>query len=137
MTLEELTRQEAGIVVYPNSRTVGVFNWANCWDDEIPTLLGPLVFGAPMGEGRLLAKAKKTAYRIEDLRQVIPGRIWMARNEDGKMCLDTNLDVLYDANDDLPRLYLTKEGEPNPEKTPALVYELENGAKIIAPEGWG
>lgn len=125
MTLMELTSHEAGIIVY-GGNTVGVFNWGRCDDNQIP-VLSPLGEPMPWPEADdVFDEAEET--HVEDIRTVIPGRIW---TEDGKA--ETDLDVVYDQENDLARLFLA---DLDPVEYEGYVYTLKDGRKVIAPDMW-
>lgn len=125
MTLRELTNHEAGIIVY-SGNTVGVFNWGNCDDSQIP-VLSPLGLPMPWPEADDVFE-DVTEAAVKDVRTVIPGRIWL---EDGEA--ETDLDIVYDEYGDLPRLFLELLDEFEYE---GYVYTLKDGRKIIAPDMW-
>lgn len=125
MTLMELTNHEAGIIVY-SGNTVGVFNWGNCDDNQIP-VLSPLGLPMPWPEADDVFE-DVTEAAVKDIRTVIPGRIWLEDGEAG-----TDLDIIYDEDGDLPRLFLEQLDDFEYE---GYVYTLKDGRKIIVPDMW-
>lgn len=92
------TKHEAGIVLYEED-TVGVFNWGQLDDGYIP-MVGPVGIIVPWpsvtGEDVELIHVG----HVDDVRTYLPGTVWMG--EDG---LETDLDIVYDDNDDIPALW--------------------------------
>lgn len=125
MTLRELTNHEAGIIVY-GGNTVGVFNWGNCDDNQIP-VLSPLGLPMPWPEADDVFD-DVTEAAVKDIRTAIPGRIWLENGE-----AETDLDIVYDPNNDLPRLFLEQLDKMDYE---CYVYTLKDGREIIAPDMW-
>jgi len=125
MYLLQLTEHEAGIIVY-GENTVGVWNWGLCDDDQIPALSPIREQMAWPEEAGVFDDVK--SYRFSDVRNEIPGAIWI---EDGEA--KTDLDIVYDANGDLPRLFLEKLTPADYEGT---AYVLKDGRKILALDMW-
>ena len=125
MTLMELTNHEAGIIVY-GGNTVGVFNWGTCDDNQIP-VLSPLGLPMPWPEVDDVFDGVTEA-AVKDIRTVIPGRIWLEEGE-----AETDLDIVYDEDGDLPRLFLE---DLDPVDCEGTVFSLRDGRKIIAPSMW-
>ena len=125
MTLMELTGHESGIIVY-GDHTVGVFNWGTYDDNQLP-VLSPI--GTPMAwpEGDDVFVGV-TESHLDDFRSEIPGSIW---KEDE--LVDTDLDIVYDENNDLVRLFFENL---DPMEYNGTVYTLHDGRKIIAPDMW-
>ena len=69
-----------------------------------------------------------TETAVKDIRTVIPGQIWL---EDGEA--ETDLDIVYDEDGDLPRLFLE---DLDPVDYEGAVFSLRDGRKIIAPSMW-
>ena len=113
MTLLELTKHEAGILVYGNQ--ILVDNWADCRDDVIPnTFIGfPVRFPKPEGT---IEAAVKTARRVDHIIDEMP---------DAK-----SAEIDWDYNGDIPRIYSREDDEPG------MVYELPDGGKLIVPDYW-
>lgn len=131
MTLNELTNQESGIIIYDTqSRSLAVVNWSGCDEDEsIPIFYPPFGWYLPFPfDGFNVARQ----YTTNDIMDDLPGTIWSTgeTDSDGTLLLDTDLDIVHDYNDDLIKLYLDDN------KTAGTVYELENGIIVIAPQGW-
>jgi len=113
--LQELTKQDMGIVVYDDDKQVIVCNWAQvCPDGGLP------IFGH---DRQCLRPCKK------EERLVITG----------KRCIDTfNHELpqpmdLYDINGDLQKILSGAE----PQKSMEYIVKCSNlTAKIIAPVAW-
>ena len=114
MTLYELTNQESGIII-STTGDVYVANWMSANDDYFPMLspFGNDLIDFPIAKGSIEA-AEKTERYVIDIREELPYR--------GT--------VVYDYNSDIPALIESEE------PTGGTVYTLENGTKIIAPDGW-
>ena len=69
-----------------------------------------------------------TESHLDDFRSEIPGSIW---KEDEMV--DTDLDIVYDENNDLVRLFFENL---DPMEYNGTVYTLHDGRKIIAPDMW-
>ena len=133
MTLCDLTRHESGIVVY-GGNTVAVYNWSRCDDDQMPVLYPPdLALSQPVTP---LAFETATVEHIDDIRTLIPGTVWMTDevDEDGNEIADTDLDIVYDLNYDLLRLFC--DTSLTPEDYAGSAYTLPDGCRIIAPDNW-
>jgi hypothetical protein len=128
MTLYELTeKQESGIVVYEDG--IMVVNWSNYGDNCLPKMFDVAPVGFP--EDNLSVEKE---YEIEDVVKELEGSVWKDE-ETGDF--HTNLNILYDANEDIANLFGIKDGEiVEVENTPAKVYILNNGVKVIAPDEW-
>ena len=129
MTLIELTGHESGIIIYGDD-AVGVFNWGRCGDNQLP-LLSP--FGLPMpwpDAGDVFDDVEEA--HVKDIRDELPGSIWMEHGEDGDEAV-TDMDVVYDEDDDLARLFLD---ELDADEYAGTVYTLTDGRKVIAPDMW-
>ena len=129
----ELTDQESGIIIY-NDISVGVFNWGNIHDYSIPVTFCGRPISWPLSDDFAFDKVKNTVRKIDDIRTEIPGSIWL-NDESG--IAETNLDIVFDENCDLLRLFLgDEEYDPSREHTAGWIYDLPDGCKIIAPIGW-
>lgn len=134
MNLRELTNHESGIIVY-QSGSVIVVNWGNYDDDQMP-VLSPL--GLPMQwpqEAGYLDGIVDDEH-IDDVRSVIPGRVWPSDEVDGlgNPVYNTDIDIVYDQFNDISRLFLDTSLEPD--DLGATVYSLHDGTKIVAPDMW-
>lgn len=129
MTLMELTGHESGIIVYEDN-SVGVYNWGSCGDNQLP-LLSPLGWPMPWKEGDDVFDGAEKAY-CKDIRDELPGSIWNECSEDGHEAA-TDMDVVYDENFDLVRLFLSELDESEYE---GHVFTLRDGRKVIAPAAW-
>ncbi len=125
MTLFELTGHEAGIIVYGDN-TVGVFNWGTYDDNQIP-ILSPIGFPMAWPEPSDVFGGFNETYS-DDFRSEIPGSIWI---EDGEVA--TDLDIVYDENNDLLRLFLENL---DADEYNGHIFTLKDGRKIIAPLTW-
>ncbi len=69
------------------------------------------------------------------MREYLPGTVW--ETEDG---LETDMDVVYDANDDIPALWGFGETAANYEgdETPYSgdIWKLSSGETIITIDNW-
>lgn len=132
MTLMELTNHEAGIIVYGDN-SVGVFTWGNYDENRIPILApGGIPMAWPEADDVFVGV---TAEHFDDFRSEIPGTIWLENGEtysDEKVAV-TDLDIVYDENNDLVRLFLE---DLEPVEYTGTVYTLLDGRKIIAPDMW-
>ncbi len=135
MTLYELTNQESGIIVYnTESNSVAVLNWHSIGDNCMPILdlFGITMISSFWDEADdVFAGAKMQT--VDDIRDMLPGSIWSTGEideEDGMLILDTDLDIVYDANMDLINLFMSEE------PTSGTAYTLKDGRVIIAPDGW-
>lgn len=92
------TRHEAGLILY-GGKTVGVFNWGQMDDGFVP-MVGPIgiVVSWPLDTEEDAALAH--VGHADDVREYLPGTVW--KGEDG---LETDMDIVYDANDDIPALW--------------------------------
>lgn len=129
MTLEELTGHESGIVIYGDN-SVGVCNWCDCGDNQFP-LLSPLRLPMPWPEDYDVFDGAENSY-CKDIRDELPGSIWIEHGEDGDV-VATDMDVVYDWNCDLARLFLSKLDESEYE---GYIFTLRDGRKVIVPTAW-
>ena len=129
MTLMELTGHEAGIVIY-ESGEVAVVNWSQYDDNQVPRLAPMLGMMGFQSDGIL--DNVPTAETIQDVRDILPGKIWIEDDE-----IETDMEILEDDNNDLTALFIKIDDYRNPdEPTSAEVYTLNDGTKIIAPHEW-
>ncbi len=115
MTLQELTGQESGIVIYPNRETI-VCNWSSLEENELPRVLNGLaVIGYPE-EDEVFEGAES------------------ADTEDFRTSFPDEMNVIWDENGDLKSIadgtYYWKDDFR------ATIYTLRNGTVIIAPPLW-
>ncbi len=144
MTLVELTRQESGIIVFPlesnvfqDRHTVGVYNWARCGNEELPIVFYGDYIGLPWkADHQLLEQAKGSGQCVDDVRDALPGTVWLKEREGESIIFDSDMNIVYDYNSDLPLLFLGEDGNGPKQKTPGVVYTLGDGTIIIAPTGW-
>lgn len=70
------------------------------------------------------------------LRAALPGSIWLTDevDDDGTPIADCDMDIVSDENNDLPRLFLAADLDPD--ELVAHVYTLDDGTKVIAPAMW-
>ena len=113
MTLQELTRHEAGIIIYGNS--IIVDNWMSYDDDYIPKVFMDGVVGFPVEPGSIEAMAG-TMSRVEHIVDAMPDA------EDAV--------IEYDRNGDIRRIYSGEDDEPG------SVYHLPDGGLLIVPDEW-
>ena len=126
LTLRKLTYQESGIICYEN-KAVAVVNWSRYGEEEIPMYLDPIGMMGWSFEN-IFEGFKK--YEVDDIRKELPGSIWKSEEDDDEICFDTDMNIVYDANQDLPQLFLSDKA------TTGTVYVLNNGFKVIAPDMW-
>ena len=136
MNLMELTGHEAGIIVYPDSNSVAVYNWGQCDDNQIPIL-------SPLGEPVNWPEAEDvfdgvTSARFADARELIPGIFWLTdeTDEQGNRFATTDLDIVYDRFYDISRMFLGGEGYTSPEDFEGTAYTLRDGRVILALDMW-
>lgn len=155
MTLYELVGQEFGIIVYPDG-TVAVCNWAGLADATTP-VFGPMamMIGFPCPELECEDEDAEDALRdalyageVDDVRTLLPGSYYLDEDTD-EPCITTDMDVIYDANYDLPALWgyevcdeagmpmstVNRDEAGNLLPTSATYYKI-NGTTIIAPHNW-
>ncbi len=140
MTLMELTNHEAGIICY-GENTVAVVNWGQYEDDRVP-IMGPagIMFAWPEDEGTVAA-AENTYRRFNDVRDELPGKIWLTDETDdqGRKIADTDLDILADEFGDLHRLFLGVDGDGeslSASDYEGAAYTLPDGRKILVLDMW-
>lgn len=102
------TGHEAGIIIFENN-SVTVCNWQECDDNQLPLLLP--ISPAPMpwtfnGEHKIVR-----AEDCDDIREKLPGTVWI----DGENIAKTDIEINYDANNDLPALFGIHVGNADPE----------------------
>lgn len=117
ITLNELTGQESGIVIYAgdgSAKEIIVCNWMSAEPDTLPAL-------SPFGTDLLflnradLAAAEKSTMSLAEVETLLENGI-----------------IIWDANDDLP---LSKEDYEN---ATFYAYSVKDGEIIIiAPDNWG
>jgi hypothetical protein len=130
MTLQELTNHEPGIIIYGNT-TVGVFNWMDCDDNQLPFLLR---IGTPVRWPEADDVFDDvTAKHVDDIRDEIPGTIRIKEDYGDKVVANTDLDIVYDGNQVMPRLFLE---HLEPCDYMGTVYALKDVRKIITPDEW-
>lgn len=136
MTLMQLTGHEAGIIIYPNSKTVAVYNWGQCDDNQVP-IMSPLGEPMPWDEGEDVFNGVTEA-RFADARQLFPGSVWLTdeTDENGTRIADTDLDIVYDYFSDICRMFLGGEGYEQPEDFEGTAYTLRDGRIILALDMW-
>lgn len=141
--LREVTGQESGIIVYGDGSVI-VLNWTQIGDNCLPAVFLGGIYGLPHEDIEV-----DETYHTEDVRDEIPGSIWVvevaewttkdAEERDGDSVLNTDIDILYDVNDDLPLLFgfdASSGRQIEVEPVKGEVYILSNGAKVIAPADW-
>ena len=140
MTLMELTGHEAGIVCY-GGNTVAVVNWSRCDDDALP-VLGPFgtMLDLPENEGTL-EKAESTYRRFADVRNELPGSVWLSdeTDGDGNRLVDTDMDIVYDYFGDLTQLFCGVDCNGKPLTAADYeggAYTLPDGRKILVIDTW-
>ncbi len=133
-TLQELTGQASGIVVY--GEDVLVLNWADkCPSGGLPAtdILGSMIVPYPHS----LKVTKK--YKVSDVRSALPGEIV----EMGSQVLVENMHILHDDNNEILGLWgyrISKKNELLVESTivtptSGTCYQI-GSALVIAPDEW-
>ena len=115
MTLQELTGQESGIILYTdgdNAPSLGVFNWSRCNDDEVPV-----------------------AFMQMDSMWHFPGIFDEVEQTEVPSVLGfleryPNAGVVYDRWDDIGAVK-TGGADVN-----AACFRLGYGIIVLAPDGW-
>lgn len=144
-TLQALTGQESGIVIYHNNNgccdSVLAVNWSCMNDYELPVSFEP--FPRPLGwsYGKWTVDAIRN---VDDIRNELPGTIDITKNDDGTLSAECPMDIVLDCNGAIPALYgidVESGTYSQPEPTSGRCYSLsipEKGmeVKVIAPEGW-
>ena len=137
MTLNELTGHEAGIILY-GGNAVAVCNWGSCDDDQIPYFLAPIgMIPFPGSEKEGYLTEGVTSEHVEDVRTLLPGSVWLeddSDSEEGSKVADTDLDIVFDGNGDLIRLFCDETLEACDYE--GTIYRLRDGKAIIAPDMW-
>lgn len=129
MTLQELTGKDAGLVLY-NRRTVGVYNWESMGENTIPAL-SPVGLPISVCQGEDIFAGVREEH-VDDVRKLFDGTVWYdAFYED----VATDIDVVYDANNDIVRLFIDNRLTADDYKGTA--YHLSNGVIIVAMDAWG
>lgn len=127
------TNHEAGIIVYGDN-SVGVYNWTSCSDHVLP-LLSP--FGTPINWPKDVDDGAEITHvdHVDDVRNYLPGTVF---DEGGQIA--TNMDIVYDENEDIPGLFGfgpaagSYEGCENPYS--GDIWTLPTGEKVITIDLW-
>ena len=126
------TKHEAGIIVY-SGNSVAVYNWASCDDNRVP-MLSP--FGQPIEWLQNVADDATLVHvcSADDVRDYLPGTVFMEDSE-----LHTDMDIVYDANDDMPALFgfgpnASDYDGDKPYK--GDVWRLPGGETVITIDTW-
>ena len=110
LTLQDLTGQESGIVIYDSGETI-VCNWSSFDSYELPKLVaGLFVTGWEAGDDIF---DEATVRFVDDFAEALAER--------------DDLELLYDANGDMAN---------EESRCAAAVYTLKDGTTVIAPEQW-
>ena len=135
--LYEDTAHEAGIIIHGEEAVI-VTNWGSYRDNHVPMLLAPLgLMEWPIED----EEAKIVKLRdVEDIRDELPGRVWI--NEDGDA--ETDMDIVSDENGDLSALFGIRTGDTDPDfykdflhPFSGSVYEIAGtGIKVITIKNW-
>ena len=131
------TNHEAGIIIH-GEKAVIVTNWSSYGDNRVPMLLAPLgLMEWPVeDEDAKIVKVRD----VEDIRDELPGKVWI--NEDGDA--DTDMDIVYDVNGDLSALFGIQTGDTDPDIYKDMphpfsgsVYEVTGtDIKVVTIEFW-
>lgn len=127
------TGHEAGFALY-GENTVGCFNWGQ-FDDGFVPMVGPVGFIIPWptdaGEDIELVHVE----HVDDVRAYLPGTVWMG--EDG---LDTDMDIVYDDNNDIPALWgfgpLAGAYDDVDLPYSGDIWDIPDGPRIITIDLW-
>ena len=112
-TLQELTGQESGIVIYDNGEMI-ICNWCQFGDYELPKVFsGISVMG--WDEGEDIFDGAKEEY-VPDYRYLLDGK-----------------DLIWDQCDDIKHI---ADPDTDPAWFRANLYTLTDGTIIIAPKMW-
>ena len=135
--LYEDTAHEAGIIIHGEEAVI-VTNWSSYGDNRIPMLLAPLglMEWSIEDEDAKIVKLRD----VEDIRDELPGRVWI--NEDGDA--ETDMDIVSDENGDLSALFGSRTGDTDPDfykdfphPFSGSVYEIAGtDIKVITIEIW-
>ncbi len=142
-TLEALTGQESGIVVYDDA--VIATNWMHsCPDGGLPRM-APANIGLIAWPDEIIVENK---YTVNDIRAVLPGKIVEVDTDGEAVVIEAEgMDLVFDDNGDIPALWgydlglvcnaiINRDDAGNLAPTPGTVYELEDGVIVIAPDSW-
>lgn len=127
------TNHEAGIIVYEDN-AVGVFNWADCGDNCLP-MLSP--FGTPINWPVDVDDEAEIVHIgfVDDVREYLPGTVFL---KDG--VLTTDMDIVYDRNDDIPGLFgfgpCAESYKKYEQPYSGDIWELPGGGKVITIPWW-
>lgn len=129
MTLQELTGKDSGIVLY-NRKTVGVYNWADADENAIPVLSpdGLLPFSVCQGEDVFAGVREE---HVDDVRELFDATVWYDAFYGD---IATDIDIVYDANNDITRLFL--DNRLTADDYEGTAYHLANGMIIVAMDAW-
>lgn len=132
--LYENTHHEAGIILY-GDKTIGVFNWGQ-FDDGFVPMVGPVGIVVPWPAGTAENDVELVyVTHADDVRDYLPGTVWMG--EDG---LETDMDVAYDQNDDVPALWgfgpaaNAYSDMDNPYS--GTIWDIPGGPRVITIDLW-
>lgn len=128
MTLQELTGKNSGLVLY-DRKTVGVYNWESMGGNTIPAL-SPVGLPINTCHSEDVFSGVREEH-IDDVRELFDGTVWYdAFYED----VATDIDVVYDVNNDIARLFLDNRLTADDYKGTA--YYLTNGMIVVAMDAW-
>lgn len=108
MTLEDLTKQESGIIIYHDSKLCFICNWSNFY--RLPQLF----MGGLIDTGKEIAQVKGKKISGESIEEIIKE---LAKCEIYDFSSDNEID--------LEKALLN-----------AMIYKLDENTTIIAPKGW-
>lgn len=135
--LYEDTAHEAGIIIHGEEAVI-VTNWGSYGDNRVPMLLAPLGLMEWPSEDE---DAKIVKLRdVEDIRDELPGRVWINEDDDA----ETDMDIVSDENGDLSALFGIRTGDTDPDfykdfphPFSGSVYEIAGtGIKVITIKNW-
>lgn len=108
MTLEELTKQESGIIIYRDSKLCFICNWSDFY--RLPTIF----MGGLIDTGKEVKQVKGKKINNKTQEEII---------KELKECEIYN----FSSSENVNLLEELKEGR---------VYKLDEDTTIIAPKGW-
>lgn len=114
MTLNELTGQESGIVIYANGETI-VCNWSSLGENEMPKVFGGISILGWEEDDSIFDEAESST--TDDFRSILDGKrvIWDANGD-----LESIANGTYYWGDDFR----------------ATIWTLNDGTTIICPPLW-
>lgn len=128
MTLRELTGKNSGLVLY-DRKTVGVYNWENMGENTIPAL-SPVGLPINVCQDEDIFVGVREEH-VADVRKLFDGIVWY---DTIYKDIATDIDIVYDANNDITRLFL--DNRLTADDYEGTAYHLANGMIIVAMDAW-